>query len=221
MHEIVIVGAGGFGRELLHWAQDAFPSDKFRIKGFLCKDPNELDGFHTKLPILGDENKYEVKDEDRFLFAIGNVDIKERVVSALKKKGARFISLIHPTARVAPTARIGEGVVICPFVIVSDCAEVGDFVTLNYYSSCGHDTKIGPYCILSPYAIVGGASILEERVFMGMHATIAPCKRVGRGSKISANSAAMNDVSPNTLVYGVPGVNRTLYTDSEITSCRQ
>lgn len=221
MHEIVIVGAGGFGRELLHWAQDAFPADKFRIKGFLCKDPSELDKFRVNLPILGDENKYDVKDNDRFLFAVGDVDVKQRVVSTLKRKGAQFISLIHPTARVFPTARIGEGVVICPFVTVSDCAEVGDFVTLNYYSSCGHDTKIGPYCILSPYAIVGGASILEERVFMGMHATVAPCKQVGRGSKISANSAAMYDVPPNTFVYGVPGVNRILYSDSGITPSQQ
>ena len=35
MYNIIIVGAGGFGREVYLWTKDSFPDDKYKIKGFL------------------------------------------------------------------------------------------------------------------------------------------------------------------------------------------
>ena len=76
---------------------------------------------------------------------------------------------------------------------------------MNIYSSCGHDSKIGKYCILSPYAAVTGFSILEDEVFLGTHSTVIPGKKVGYRLKVSANSVVMRDVPSNKIVFGVPG----------------
>ena len=103
------------------------------------------------------------------------------------------------------TEKIGEGVVICPFCLVSDNAQLDDFVMVNSYATCGHDVKVGKYSILSPYVALNGFVVLEDEVFLGTHATVISGKRVGYRSKISANSVVMRNVPPNKIVFGVPG----------------
>lgn len=205
MYNIIIVGAGGFAREMYYWINDTFSNDNYKIKGFLSYNQNDLEGFNVKADIVGNDDNYKIEENDRFIIAIGDIDIKKRAVNRLKKRSAKFISLIHPTAIIIPTAKIGEGVIICPFVTVCDHAQLGDFVTMNIYSTCGHDGKVGKYCILSPYAILNGFVVLEDEVFLGTHSTIIPYKKVGYKSKISANSVVMRDVPPNKMVFGVPG----------------
>ena len=211
MFDIVIVGGGGFGREVYNWTKDSFPSNKFTIKGFLDPDKNILNGFNMSVGVIGDEDAYEISDRDRFIIAIGQINLKKKVIKRIKNKCGQFLTLIHPTAIVSNTTHIGEGVVICPFATVSDNVTLDDFVMMNYYSSCGHDSRVGKYSILSPYATVNGEAILEEEVFLGSHSTVRLSKRVGRKSKVSANSAVMQDVPERALVSGVPGVAKVIY----------
>ena len=205
MYNIVIVGAGGFGREVYLWSKDSFPQNQYKIKGFLDDNANILDNYSIEFGIIGNLDHYEVQNQDRFLFAIGDISIKKQLITKLKEKGAKFLTLIHPTAIVASTAKIGEGIIICPFCFVSNNAQLDDFVLMNAYSSCGHDTKVGKYCILSPYATLNGFVVLEDEVFLGTHATVIAYKKVGYQSKVSANSVVMRDVPPNRIVFGVPG----------------
>jgi len=51
---------------------------------------------------------------------------------------------------IIPTAKIGEGVVICPYCLISDNVRLDDFIMRNAYASYGHDVKVGKYGILSP-----------------------------------------------------------------------
>ncbi len=205
MYNIVIVGAGGFGREVYILAKDTFPNIKYKIKGFLDDNLRVLDDYSMDIRVISNIDSYVVEEQDRFLIAIGNVDMKKNIITKLKVKGAQFLTLIHPTAIVVNTAKIGKGVIIYPYVIVSDCVQLDDFVLMNSYSSCGHDVKVGKYCILSPHATLNGFVILEDEVFLGTHTTVIPGKRVGYRSKISANSVVMRDVPPNKMVFGVPG----------------
>lgn len=211
MHDVVIVGAGGFAREVYRWANDALSPDRYRLKGFLTNRSGDLDGFAIPYPILGDPDTYEVQPNERFIIAIGYVGVKKRIVDGMQARGAQFLSLIHPTAVVAPSATIGAGVVVCPFALVSESVVLEDFVMLNFYASVGHDSVIGRYSILSPYATVNGFTVLEPEVFMATHSTVIARKRVGQGAKISANSVAMQDVQPRTLVHGVPGQHSAIF----------
>lgn len=207
---LIIVGAGGLGREVYHWAKDCFSQNQYRFKGFLTNRPNHLDGFDYPISIIGDPATYVPEDNDRFLYAIGDTNTKKELTTRLKSRGATFIRLIHPTATVSSTARLNEGVVICPYASVSCEAVIGDFVLLNIYASCAHDTKVGRYSILSPYATINGWVELKEGVFLGTHAAVTAGKKVGRYAKISVNSCVMYDVPENAFVVGVPGKNHFL-----------
>jgi len=202
---ILIVGAGGFGREVLLWARDAWPAHAAKIAGFLSADAGRLNGHAPSLPVIADPAAFEPEPGDALLLAIGIPEVRRRVAEDLLSRGAEFLTLVHPTAIVAPTASIGPGSIVCPYAIVSDTATVGRFSLLNYHSSLGHDASVGDYAVLSPYATLGGGGSICEDVFMGMHSSVGPGKRIGARSKVSANSVALADAPPNSIIFGVPG----------------
>lgn len=202
---IIIVGAGGFGREVLQWARHAWPSHAGKIVGFLSDDLHALDGHRTTLPILGSPESFEPLPSDGLVLAIGIRGVRREVAERLAARGARFLTMIHPTAIVADTAVIGPGSVICPYAVVSDAVRLGRCVLVNYHASLGHDAAVGDYAVLSPYATLGGRAALEPDVFLGLHASVGPGRRVGAGSVVSSNSVALVDTAENCLVYGVPG----------------
>jgi sugar O-acyltransferase (sialic acid O-acetyltransferase NeuD family) len=211
MLDLVIVGAGGFGREVYQWAPPAFDPAEYRVKGFLSNRPDDLKGFRIEASVLGDPESYRIEPGDRFLFAIGKPEIKRPLIERLKARGARFATLIHPTAVVAATAEIGEGVVVCPYCTVSDHVRLEDFAMLNFYASVGHDARIGRYAILSPYATVNGFAVLGDETFLGSHVTVTAGRKLGDGARVSANVAVHADVPARTLVYSALPKQATIF----------
>ena len=202
---IIIVGAGGFGREVLQWARHAWHEHQRKIAGFLSDDPQKLDGHSTGLPILGSPADFEPRPGDYLLLGIGIPGVRRGVAEQLQARGAKFLTLIHPTAIVADAATIGVGTVICPYAVVSDAVRLGRFVLVNYHASLGHDAEAGDYVVLSPYATLGGYAAVGPDVFLAIHATVGPNVSLGAGTAVSANSAALSEAPARSFVFGVPG----------------
>lgn len=217
MLDIILLGGGGFSREVYGWARHLFKSSNHRFKGFIDDNPNPGVFAEADIQCLGSihsgPNQYQIQKNDRFVYAIGNIGNKRAIIEGMKEAGAIFTSLIHPTAVIADTAEIGEGVVICPFALVSDKAVISDFTMINFYASCAHDSHTGNYSILSPYATLNGFAELGDEVFLGTHATVTPNCKIGRRTKISANSVAMSDIPSHSIVQGVPGTYKRIFFD--------
>lgn len=202
---ILIVGAGGFGREVLQWAREAWPERARFIGGFISDDPRRLDGFSTGAGIVSTVHDYRPESGDCLLLGIGVPYSRRRVAEQLRGRDARFLSLVHPRAVVSPSADVGEGSIVCPFAVISDSARLGRCVLANYHASLGHDASAGDYAVLSPYATLGGNARVDEEVFLGLHASVGPGISVGSRSKVSANSCVLSSTPADSLVYGVPG----------------
>jgi sugar O-acyltransferase (sialic acid O-acetyltransferase NeuD family) len=202
---ILIVGAGGFGREVLQWARDAWPDHVGRIAGFLSSDKHVLTGFDGYPEMLGRPDDYRPAPGDYLLLAIGLPYVRRQVAESLLARGAAFLTLVHPTAIVAASARIGTGAILCPYSIASDSCHVSRFTIMNYHTSLGHDASAGDFAVLSPYATLGGNAHVEEDVFLGLHASIGPGNTVGARSKVSANSCVLASAPADSIIFGVPG----------------
>jgi sugar O-acyltransferase (sialic acid O-acetyltransferase NeuD family) len=205
MKRLLIIGAGGFGREILCWAQDAEPNQKiWTIGGFLDDNPAALDGFNCPFPLVGAPSTYAPADNDLFICAIGEPATKLRVCKKLEKRGATFINLVHPTAILGRNNTIGHGCIFCPRSSITTHVTLGNFVTLNVNAGMGHDVIVGDGTTLSAYCDVTGNARLGEGVFLGSHAVVLPNATVGDYAIIGAGSVVLRKVKPGATVMGVP-----------------
>ncbi|MBU6275050.1 MAG: acetyltransferase [Planctomycetes bacterium] len=201
---LIIVGAGGFGREMWQWLCSGVAGTASPVAGFIDRDPHCVLG-HDAPPLLGDPAHYRPQAGDGLVLAIGIPGVRRRVAADLESRGGRFVTFVHPSALVARSARLGTGTIVCPLAVVSDRVVTGRGTLVNYHASLGHDSATGDYCVLSPNAALGGHSLLGNDVFLGLSASVGPGRRVGDRSKVAANSAALADVPADRLVVGVPG----------------
>ena len=203
MKKLVIIGAGGFGREIFHWASDIVQQE-WCIGGFLDQNAMALAGFSGFPPIIGDPATYVPSRNDVFTCAVGDPKSKLRLCNSILERGGRFISLIHPTAVVGTMCNLGQGCIFCPGTVVTSNVSLGNFVTLNACATVGHDACIGDGCTLSGHADVTGAAMLGRGVFLGSHAVVLPKARVGDYATVGAGSVVLRSVKAHSTVFGVP-----------------
>lgn len=205
MNRLLIVGASGFGREVLCWLSD-MPEEKrdWEIAGFLDTNPLALKGYACSYPILGDPLNFDLQEDDRLVCAIGDPKTKLRLCGELKKRGGKFFTLIHKTAVIGRHCKIGEGCVVCPGAVITTDVNIGNFVTVNVHATVGHDSVIGDGSTLSGHADVTGFTKLGKGVFLGSHASIIPNVQVGDFAVVGAGSMVVRKVKPDTTVMGVP-----------------
>lgn len=205
MKRLLIVGAGGFGREVLAWALDTYTNrDGWEIRGFLDDNPSALRDLEPSYEIIDAPLTYTPQQNDYFVCAIGDPVQKLRLARAMQSRGAQFVTLIHPMAKVGTHCQIGVGCLLCPGVVLTTHVTLGDFVTLNLNTTVGHDAVLGHGTTLSAHCDVTGCATLGEGVFLGSHASVLPNKKVGEYAKIGAGSVVVRKVSPRTSVMGVP-----------------
>ena len=211
MKKLVIIGAGGCGREVLQWARDineagqaAGTGARWEIRGFLDDNPQALDGKVCTVPVLGSVDAYEVQPEDEFVCCIGNSAVRRAVTERLKARGAVFPAVVHPNAVVADSCTLGEGVIVYPYALISDNAVIGDGCIINMYSSVAHDSVLGEYCTISAHCDVTGMCTLGSRVFMGSTSHVVPGLKIGDDVYICAGSTVMSRVRSGMKVLGNP-----------------
>ena len=204
-NRLILVGCGDFGRELINWADDAADAGACqKLSGFLDDNIAALENYSYELQYLGSVDAFTPVNGDLFVIGIANPETKRFIVQKLKAKGANFCKLIHPSAVIAKTAVLGEGVVVCPHAVISADVYVGDFVAINGLSSIGHDAKIGSFTTLSAHVDITGFVQVGESVFFGTGAKILPKVKIGNKSTIGAGTTIMRSVPEGAVMYALP-----------------
>lgn len=184
MNNLYLVGAGGFAREIYSYIHGSdFIVDGFKFAGFLSDKQSDLDKFDIDIKVIDQIMSCRVDSTDAVIIAVADCNLKEKLFNYYKNLGARILTYIHETAFVGLNVNIGEGSVVCPYAILTSDIHVGVAVTVNVYSSIGHDAILGDFCTLSGHCDVTGHVCLDSKVFMGSHALVTPKVKVGKGSK--------------------------------------
>ena len=211
MKNLIIIGTGGFAREVFWHAQMASGFDsEWTFKGFIDGDVKLSAEDYAKLPeegkILGDIDSYEIDADDVFTCAVGTPSVRKKLIEKILSRGGKFINIISERATIVPASKIGNGVIIGLGSAISDHTEFDDFAVINSISSIAHDVKVGKYsCIMSHVDICGGAQIGDE-VFIGSHSVILPKATVGNGAHVAAGSVVLKKVNAGVKVIGNPAV---------------
>ena len=206
MKKLLILGAGGFGREVLQYAKDV--SEKatvdWTIEGFLDDNLNALENYSYEHKIIGTISDHEVNDEYVYICAIGDPKTKLDIARRFLQNGANFINLIHPTAYLSESCKMGVGIVLCPDAKVTTDVKLGNFVAVDANSICSHDSIIGDGCTISHFCDITGFAVLSEGVFLGSGVTVCPSVKVGDYAKIGAGSVVLHDIDAGKLAFGTP-----------------
>ena len=204
MTDIIIVGAGGCGREVANWIEDINRVEAtWNVLGFLDDNAEALNGFLSKYRIIGAIKEHEPKENVKYAMGIANPTVKKIVGPELAKKGAQFASIIHPSTHVYSEYDLGIGLVTYPNSKIATGCKIGDFVTLQS-TILGHDSQLEDYVTVSSSCGITGGTKLHEGCFIGDHACIAVGLEIGAYAYVGIGSVVIRNVAENTKVFGNP-----------------
>jgi len=207
MIDIAIFGAGGFGREVLTLIQGINRAElTYNIIGFFDDGVSKgtvVNGF----PVLGcvnDLNNWS--SELAVTVAVGNPQIKKRIVERIHNPRVKFPTLVHPSVIMGDSERIriGEGSIVCAGCILTTDIQVGRFVILNLACTVGHDAVLSDYSAFMPTCNISGEVTVGEAVFIGTGACIINQVNIGGFAVIGAGAVIIGDIPPKCTAVGVP-----------------
>lgn len=208
--EIVVVGAGGFGRETLDVIEahnQANPDAALVVRGIVDDSPSQQN--RDRLSVRGYQwlgTVAEVLDTaaGRFILGVGNPVVKAALDARFVEAGWTAQTVVHPSAVLGSVREIGAGSVICGGVQLSTNTALGRHVHLNPSAVIGHDSTLADFVSVNPGAIVSGEVELLEGVLIGAGAVVLQGLRVGAGATVGASACVTRDVPPSEVVAGVP-----------------
>ena len=204
-HEIMVVGAGGFGREAV-WTLERINAvaPTWRVIGFADDDPAKAHGSLEGYPLLGSVAKASHDYPGaHVLIAVGDNATREKIYRELR--GHDFPVIIDPSAEVAPTVEMRPGTFIGPKAVVSVGAELGKFVIVNARAGVGHDSKLGDFAQVCPGATLSGHTTLGEHAYVATNASTVPGVTIGARAKVAAGTPVYRDLAPDATLspFGV------------------
>ena len=205
MKRLLIIGAGGFGREMATAAREAAGfGTEFELGGFLDDNPAALDRFANYPPVVGSVNSYVPADGDVFVSAIGDTEIRRKCVEKIVSRGGEFIAIVHRTASIGTNVKIGRGGFIANNVVLTADVTVGEHACVFHNTSIGHDTILGDFSHVYAVCSLGGAIRVGAgaRIYPG--SVVLPRRRIGAGAVVGAGSTVVVDVDDGTTVFGSP-----------------
>jgi sugar O-acyltransferase (sialic acid O-acetyltransferase NeuD family) len=212
--ELVIVGAGGYGSVAASVADDinalASKHDqeaRWDVLGYADSNAAKRGRLHAGRPVLGtiEEMGRDFHGRDLWFFcAIGENDVRAKIVRIAEEFGWKPATLVHPTAVLANNVEIGAGSYIGPVSVISVNTKIGAHVIVDMHVSIGHDAVLKDFCAVFPGARISGCCCLGEHALVGSNATLLPGTRVGERAVVGASSLAHGLVEPDTTILGVP-----------------
>lgn len=204
MKKIIIVGAGGCGRELVNWINDINNvKNTWSIAGFIDDNPKALYGFSSNYKVIGSIAEHQPDGSAVYAMGIASPFYKKKVSKMIMDKGGRFVSIIHPSTCIYTEQEMGIGLVTYPNSKIATGCKIGDFVTLQS-TILGHDVQIRDFATVSSSCGITGGVKIGEGAFIADHACIAVGLEVGDNSYVGLGSVVIRNVEGYSKVFGNP-----------------
>ena len=203
MDKLIIVGAGGLGRDTETYLRtDIAFGKEWILGGYLDTRPDVLDRFGMELKVLGDPRTYVPKADEFFIAAVGDTKLRKELVMPLAEKKGYFAA-VRPDCHFGARCRIGRSVYGFHCTLSSDVT-VGDYAYIGAQCSIGHDSIVSDFVHIGMRVFVGGRVKIGEGATVHPMATIAPDAQIGEWATVAAGAVVFGNVPAHTTVLGNP-----------------
>ncbi|MFM2377103.1 MAG: hypothetical protein RLZZ165_2200 [Bacteroidota bacterium] len=208
MKKLVIVGGGGFAREVLWLIEEinkAAPDGTltYEVLGFISRDSEVL---VQGVPVLGNDKWAfaNLERNVRFVLAIGDSALRAQLALAYQKNGFHPLRLIHPSVVMSDEVEMGGGTIVCAGSVLTVNIQIGMFCIVNLNATIGHDCRIGDFVTLNPGVHLSGGSDIGDMSTLGTGAIVLPGMKVGDRSILGAGAVVTENLPGGATYIGVP-----------------
>lgn len=204
---VLIVGAGGFGRETASALDAIAGAGGDHAVGFADDSPDLIGATVAGLPVLGGVDLARDRTDLGVVVTVGNprrFDAKRAIVERLDLPADRYVTLVHPNASIGTEVSLGVGTIILAGTVVTHGATIGDHVGIMPNTVVTHDDVIGHYAILASGVRLGGDVTIGEGAYVGSSAMIREGVTVGPGAMVGMGSVVLRDVPAGETWVGSP-----------------
>jgi sugar O-acyltransferase (sialic acid O-acetyltransferase NeuD family) len=199
--DIIIIGGGGFAKEVIWLANDC----NRKVRGVL-DDNAETHGIIIQgAEVLGNINTWLEYSDCEFIIAIGSPRTRSKVCSNMFKLGTpSFTTLIHPSVKYSNTVSFGEGVIVCAGTILTVDVNIGDHNILNLNVTVGHECIFSEFVTVAPMAAISGNVSLSEYVEIGTGALVRQGLSIGLGAMLGMGGVLTKNIPKLMIFAGNP-----------------
>ena len=193
--KLAIFGAGGHGKVvgeigLLNGYKDVhFFDDKI------------IEPKNFPFTIIGNLAKLidSLKNYDAFFVAIGDNELRYKIVSSLRKEKVNIISLIHPKSTISKFSSIGIGTCVMANAVVNAGSLIKEGVIINTSASVDHDCLIEDFAHISPNCSVSGGVRIGKFTHLGTGTSVHPGIDIGNNVKSVIGSNVFKNILDDTI----------------------
>lgn len=207
MKNIIIFGAGGFGREVVDTIERINVAErKYNIVGFIDENRDLVNTSINGIKVIGGDDSVIQLSREKELFgviAVSSANIKQKIIDKLSNYIV-WENIIDPSACISQYVDIGVGNVVQPYTFISSNVKIGDHCILNVGSVIGHDTVLEDCVSVMPSCSISGNTYLSKGVYIGSNACIIPGKKIAKNCVVGAGALVNKDLLRKGVYAGVP-----------------
>ncbi len=205
MNDLYIIGAGGFGREVIWLAERVNEvNPTWNIKGFIDDDETIWNTVIDDYKVYGGLEYLASCKGAYVICAVGNAKTRKTIIEKLGDYDINFATLIDPSVIMSKRVLIGEGSIICAGTIITVDVRIGNHVIINLDCTLGHDDEISDYVTMYPSVNISGCCEIGERVELGTGMRIIQGLKVVSGTIVGASACVVKDINEAGVYVGSP-----------------
>jgi sugar O-acyltransferase (sialic acid O-acetyltransferase NeuD family) len=201
MNKVAIIGYSGHAFVVA----DTLQQSGYTIIGYFEKGIANNNPLHLKY--LGYEKDFDFSKNanDILVFpAIGDNNIRKRIINYLLEKYQLIPTVISPKANISDNVEIDIGTLVCQGSCINPFVKIGKGVIINTASIIEHECSVGDFSHIAPGAVLAGNVNVGESAFIGANATIKQGITIGNNVIIGAGSVVLKNVADNECWVGNP-----------------
>lgn len=199
---IIIIGNGGHASVLV----ETLIAQQKEIMGYTA--PQE-ESKCLNVPYIGTDDiiKTYEPNEVELVLGLGSIGIstlRSSIFEQFTAKGYTFANVVHPTAIVASSVKLGQGVQVLAGSILQTNGTIADNTIINTGVVVDHDSSIGSHVHIAPGSTLSGGVTIGECCHIGTGTTVIQGITIGKATLIGAGSVVVRNIGDRKTAYGVP-----------------